>query len=116
MVQKTVNAEAKADVRSSLLVRDADSRCPRSYCPSQNISAKVQTQSSIAKKSKPIKLRPKDLKLANKKTPAPPCINEPRKTLRQDKKKKYLKKKRDQKNFTPTIENNAIEDEKKRNN
>ena len=43
MVQRAVNAEAKAGLRSSIMVRDADSRCPRGHCPSQNTSTKVQT-------------------------------------------------------------------------
>ena len=97
------------------MVRDADSRCPRGHRPSQNTSTKVQTQGSTAKESKPEESRPKELKLANEKTPAPPRTNEPRKTSRQDKKKEYLKKKRDRKNSIPAIENNAIKDEKKRN-
>ena len=76
----------------------------------------MQTQGSTTKKSKPEKFRPKDLKPANRKTPALPCTNEPRKTSRQDKKKCYLKKKRDRKNSIPAIKDNAIEGEKKWNN
>ena len=75
------------------MVWDADSCCPRDYRPSQNTSIKVQTQGLTTKESKPKEFKPKDLKPANGKTPAPPRINEPGKTSRQDKKKKYLKKK-----------------------
>ena len=113
MVQRAINEEAKADLRLSIMVRDTDSRCPRGHCPSQNTSTKVQTQGSIVKKSKPKEFRPKDLKLANEKTSAPLCTEESRKTSRQDKKKGYLRKKRDQKNSTPATENNTIEGEKK---
>ena len=116
MVQRAVNAEAKAGLRSNIMVRDADFRCPRGYCPSQNTFTKVQTQGSTVKKSKPEKSRPKDLKPANGKTPAPPRINEPRKTSYQDKKKEYLKKKQDRKNSTPATWDNAIEGKKKQNN
>ena len=116
MVQKAVNAEAKAGLKSSIMVRDADSRCPRGHRPSQNTSTKVQTQGSTAKESKPEESRPKELKLANEKTPAPPRTNEPRKTSRQDKKKEYLKKKRDRKNSIPAIGDNAIKGEKKQSN
>ena len=98
------------------MVRDADSYCPRDHCPSQNTSTKVQTQGSTIKESKPKESRPKDSKPVNGKTPAPPRTNEPGKTSCQDKKKDYLKKKRDWKNSTPATGNNAIEDEKKRNN
>ena len=116
MVQRAVNAKAKTGLRSSIMVRDADSHCSRGHCPSQNTSTKVQTQGSTAKESKPEESRPKDSKPADGKTPAPPCTNEPGKTSRQDKKKKYLKKKRDRKNSTPATRDNAIKDKKKRNN
>ena len=76
----------------------------------------MQTQSSTAKKSKPKKSSFKDLKPANKKTPAPPHTNESEKISCQDKKKEYLKKKRDRKNSIPATGDNAIEVEKKRNN
>ena len=115
MVQRAVNAEAKIGLRSSIMVRDADSRYLRGHRPSRNTSTKVQTQSSIVKKSKPEESRPKDSKPANGKTPAPPRTDKPEKTSRQDKKKEYLKKKRDRKNSTPAIGDNAIEGEKKRN-
>ena len=98
------------------MVRDANFCYPRGNHSSQNTFIKVQTQGSIVKKSKPKESRPKDLKLANGKTPSLPCTNEPGKTFRQDKKKKYLKKKRDQQNSIPATGDNAIEGEKKRNN
>ena len=97
------------------MVRDADSRCPRGHCPSQNTSTKVQTQGSTVKESKPEKSRPKESKHADGKNPAPPRTNEPGKTSRQDKRKEYLKKKWDWKNSTPATRDNAIEGEKKRN-
>ena len=115
MLQRVVNAEAKAGLRSSIIVRNADSRCPRGHRPSQNTSTKVQTQDSTAKESKPEESRPKKSKPADGKTPAPPRTDEPGKTSRQDKKKEYLKKKRDRKNSIPATEDNAIEGEKKRN-
>ena len=115
MVQRAVNVKAKASLKSSIMVRDADFHCLRGYCPSQNTSAKVQTQDSTVKESKPKESRPKDSKPANEKTPAPPYTNKPGKTSCQNKKKEYLKKKRDQKNSIPATKNNAIEGKKKRN-
>ena len=115
MVQKTVNAEAKAGLRSNIIVWDADSHYPRSHCLSQNTFTKMQTQDLIAKESKPKKSRPKDQKPADEKTLASPCTNESGKTSYQDKKKEYFQKKRDRKNSIPTIEDNAIKSEKKRN-
>ena len=116
MVQKAINAEAKAGLRSSIMVRNADSCCPRSHRPSQNTSTKVQTQSSTVKESKLKESRPKDSKPANKKTPTLPRTNEPGKISHQDKKKEYFKKKWDRKNSTSATRDNAIKGEKKRNN
>ena len=115
-MQRAVNAEAKVSFRSSIMVRDAHSRCPRGDCLSQNTFTKVQTEGLTAKKSKPEKSKPKDSKPANKKTPALPRTNELRKTSHQDKKKEYFKKKRERKNLIPITGDNAIEGEKKRNN
>ena len=116
MVQRAVNAEAKAGLKSSIMIWNTDSRYLKGHYSSQNTSIKVQTQGSTAKKSKPKEFRPKDLKSTNGKTPAPPRIDKLGKTSRQDKKKEYLKKKRDQKNSTPATGDNAIEGEKKLNN
>ena len=41
IVQRTINAEAKAGLRSSTMVRDLDTRCPRGHRPSHNTSSKV---------------------------------------------------------------------------
>ena len=116
MAQKAVNTEAKAGLRSSIMVQDTDSCCPKGHCLFQNTSTKVQTQGLTIKKSKPKESRPKDSKPANGKTPTPPCTDKPGKTSCQDKKKEYLKKKRDRKNFIPATKDNAIKGEKKRNN
>ena len=115
-MQRAVNVEAKAGLKSSIIVRDVDSRYPRGHRLSQNTSTKVQTQGLTANESKPKESRPKDSKPANKKTPTPPHTNEPGKISYQNKKKKYLKKKQDWKNFTPATRDNAIEGEKKQNN
>ena len=43
MVQKAVSAEAKAGLRSSIMVRDLDIRCLKGHRPSNSTAAKVQT-------------------------------------------------------------------------
>ena len=43
MVQRTVNAEAKAGLKSSAMVQDSDIYCPRGYRPSNSTASKVQT-------------------------------------------------------------------------
>ena len=117
MVQRAVNAEAKAGLRSSTMVRESDARCPRSHRPSHNTSSKVQTQGTTAKKPRTEESRPKEAKSTN----APPHSEstEPGKTSRTDKRREYLekkKKKRDRKNNTPATGDNAneISEKKKR--
>ena len=65
MVQMAVNAEAKAGLKSSTMVRNSDVRCPRGHRLSHNTSSKVQTQGSSHKDSpRSKKPKPKDSKLA----------------------------------------------------
>ena len=113
MVQKMINVKTRASLRSNIIVWDADSCCLRSHCLFQNTFAKIQTQDSTAKKSKPEEFRLKDSKLANEKTSTPPRIYKSGKISCQNKKKKYFKKKRDRKNSTLTTGDNAIKGEKK---
>ena len=84
MMQRAVNAEGKAGLRSSTIVRDLDACCPRSDRPSYNISSKVQTQSfknsSRSKEPKPNNLKP----APSRDNTAKPAKKEDRK----DKKKK----------------------------
>ena len=115
MVQRAVNAEAKAGLRSSTMVRESDARCPRGHRPSHNTSSKVQTQGSSHKDSpRTEESRPKEAKSTDGKNPAPPRSEsaEPGKTSRSDKRREYLekkKKKRDRKNNTPATEDNTNE-------
>ena len=92
------------------MVRDADSRCPRDHCLSQNTFAKIQTQGSIAKEFKPKKSRPKKAKPVNDKPSVLSWSNEAVKLNCQEKKKEYCKKNQDQKNSTSTTKDNTIED------
>ena len=43
MVQKTVNVEAKAGLKSRTIVQDSDICYPRGYYPFNNTASKVQT-------------------------------------------------------------------------
>ena len=43
MVQRAVNAEAKAGLKSTTMIQNSDIRCPRGYRPSNNTTSKVQT-------------------------------------------------------------------------
>ena len=100
MGQKAVNAEAKAGLKSSTIVQDSNIYCLRDYRLFNSIALKIRTLETIAKEFKPEESRPKELKSAEGKNPAP-CRSkstEPRKTFCIDKKKEYFKKKQDQKN------------------
>ena len=86
IVQKAVNAEAKAGRRSSTMVRESDVRCPRGHRQSYNTSSKVQTQGSSHKDSPRSKeLKPKDPK------PAPLHYNAAEPAKKEDRKKKKKK-------------------------
>lgn len=65
MVQNIINVEAKVDLRSSIIVWDANSYYFKYYCLFYNTFIKVQIKSLTAKKSKHIKFKPKKLKPAN---------------------------------------------------
>ena len=61
MVQRAVNAEAKASLRSSTMVWESDIRCPQGYRPSHNTSSKVQTQETTTKEPRTEESRPKEV-------------------------------------------------------
>ena len=92
MMQRVVNVETKADLKSSAMVRNLDACYPKSHYFSHIIFLKTQTQRFNTKKSKLEEFKPKKSKLANIKTSATfyPNFTEPRKTSYQDKKKKYF--------------------------
>ena len=108
-MQKAVNVQAKAGLKSSDIVQDSDICCPKGHRPSNSITSKVQTQVTTGKISKLEKSRLKESKLAEVKNPVAlrSKSTEPRKISCIDKKKKYFKKKRDWKNNTPAIRDNA---------
>ena len=63
IVQRAVNTEAKASLRSSTIVQNSDIRCPRGHRPSNSTISKVQTQGTTAKNfSRPEKPKSKDTK------------------------------------------------------
>ena len=111
MVQRAVNAEAKAGLRSSTMVRELDAHCPRGHRPSYNTSSKVQTQGTTANEPRTKESRSKEAKSTDGKAPVPPRSNEPTKPNRKKKKREWLKKKKDS---TLVTEDNAIEAQKKK--
>ena len=106
MVQRAVNTETKAGLKSSTMVRKSDARCLRGHRPFHNTFSKVQTQKTTAKESRIEESRPKEAKSTNGKAPAPPCSDKPAKPNHKKKKWEWLKKK---KVSIPAIGDNAIE-------
>ena len=110
MVQRTVNAEAKAGLKSSAMIQDSDIRCPQGHRPSNNTTSKMQTQGSSAKEPRPKKSRPKEAKPAEEKAPAPPRTNaaessEQGKKDKKDKKRRF----RERKKQTPATGTNVTD-------
>ena len=63
IMQRIVNTEVKANLKSSIMIRDSNICCLRNYCFSNIIISKVQTQTTIAKNSHFEKLKAKNRKL-----------------------------------------------------
>ena len=96
IVQKVINAKAKAGLKSNAIAQDLDVCCPRNHCYFYTTLAKIYIQRFNIKKYNLKESRSKELKPAKKKI-APPRSNFTKleKTSHQNKKKKYLKKKPD---------------------
>ena len=86
LVQKAVNVEANAGLRSSIMVRESDLLCFRDYRPSHNTFSKVQTQGSSHKDLS----RSKEPKSKDPK-PAPSRDNVAEPAKKEDRKKKKKK-------------------------
>ena len=91
MVQRAVNAEAKAGLKSSTMVWNSDTHCPKGHRPFHNTSLKVQTQGS-KNLSCPKKTKPKDSKSAPLRDNAAKSL---KKDNKKDKKKRFLSQKRE---------------------
>ena len=116
MVQKAVNVEAKAGLRSSTMIRDSDIHCSKGHHSSHNTSSKVQTQGfshkNLLRFEEP---KPKDPKPA----PSRDNVAEPaKKEDKKDKKKRLQNHKWEQNKQTPAIGNNTkvLKKKKKRRN
>ena len=105
-VQRAVNAEAKAGLRSTTMVRDLDIRCSRGYRPSNNTTSKVQIQGTAAKdSSRPEEPKTKDPKLV------PPRDNLAEPAKKEDKQKRFKRQQertREPKK-TPATGNNTVD-------
>ena len=102
MVQKTVNAEAKAGLKSTIMVRDSDIYWLQGHCPSNNTALKVYTQETTAKDFS----CPNKPKIKNPKS-VPPYNNPAELAKKENKQKKF---KRPQKRTKEAKETLATDD------
>lgn len=112
MMQKIVNAKAKADLISNIIVQDSNIHYLRGHCFSNNIASKIQTKRIIVKNPHPKEAKAKDPK------PALLHINKakPLKQGRKDKKKRTKKHKQNytgEQKDTLAIGDNTIDASKK---
>ena len=111
MVQRAVNAEAKAGLRSTTMVRDSDIHCLQGHRSSNNITLKVQTQGTAAKDSS----CPKELKTKDPKS-VPPRDNPAEPAKKEDKQKRFKRwreRTRESKE-TPATGDNTVDTAKKK--
>ena len=111
MVQRAVNAEAKAGLRSTTMVRDSDIRCPRGHRPSNNTTSKMQIQGTAVKDSS----RSKEPKTKDPKSVPP--RNDPAEPAKKEDKQKRLKCRREhtrEPKETPATGDNTVDAAKKK--
>ena len=104
IMQRAVNAEVKAGLKSSTIIQDLDIRYPRSHRSSNSTTSKVQTKEITTKDSHPEEPKVKKTRSTSFQTEA--C--EPFKQARQEKKNKRHQKRRD-KEQTPASTTIAME-------
>ena len=110
IVQKPVNAEAKAGLTSSTMIRELDALCSKGHRPSHNTSLTVQIQGSKHSSSSK-EPKPKDPK------PVPSCDNAAelaKKDDRKDNKKKLQNHRREQNEQTLATGDNTKAPKKKK--
>ena len=94
-MQRAINVEAKAGLKTSTIVWNLDVYCFKDQRPFYNTSLKMQIQETTVKEPCTKESRTKKIKLANSKTSVPPHSNELVKLNYKEKKKEYWKKKQD---------------------
>ena len=111
IVQKAVNAESKAGLRSSVMVGDSDIRCPRGHRSSNSTASKVQTKGTTAKDS--YQEKPKVKKVKHTLFRAAEA-SKPLEQARKKKKRKRHPERQDKKEQIPVCIANATEVKQKK--
>ena len=104
MVQRAVNMEAKAGLKSSTMVRDSDIRCLKGHHPSNSTASKVQTQGTTAKNSHQEEPKVKEVKPTLFRVAK---ASEPLEQARKEKKKKRYPERQNKKEQTSASTTNA---------
>ena len=111
MVQKAINAEAKASLKSTIMIQDSEICCFQGYCSSNNIAPKMQTQETTAKdffRSEELQIKnPKSALLHNN-------IAEPAKKKNKQKKFKRQQERIKEPKNTSATGNNIVNTTKKK--
>ena len=111
MVQKAVNAKAKAGLRSTTMVQDLNIRCPQGHRPSNNTTSKMQTQGTTVKDS----FRPEEPKTKDPKSVSP--CDDPAEPAKKEDQQKRLKRRQERTRElkkTPATGDNTIDAAKKK--
>ena len=114
MVQRAVNVETKAGLKSTTMVQDSDIHCPQGHSPSNNTTSKMQIQGTAVKDSS----RPEEPKTKDPKSVSP--RNNPAEPAKKEDKQKRFKYRqectKEPKETPATIDNtvNAAKKMKKR--
>ena len=113
MVQRTVNVESKASLRSSIMVRDLDICYPKGHCLFNCTTSKMQTQGTTIKDSHLEKPKIKKAKLILSRAAN---ANKPSEQARKEKKKKRHQERRDKKQTLASTANATKVQKKKKKN
>ena len=111
MVQKAVNAEAKAGLKSSTMVRDSDICCSKGHRSPNSITSKVQTKGTTAKNSDQEEPKVKKIKPTLSRVTE---TNKPSEQAHKEQKRKKHPERRDKKEQTPASTANATEIQQKK--
>ena len=111
MLQRIVNAESKAGLKSSTMIQDSDIRYLQDYRSSNSIASKVQTQGTTAKDSHRKEPKVKEVKPTSSQAAE---VSKPSEQAHKEKKRKRYPERQDKKEQTPASTANAIEVQQKK--
>ena len=113
MMQRAVNEETKAGLKSSIMVRDSDIHCPRGHRPSNSTASKVQAHGTTTKDSFCLeKPKAKETKSVHANAVEPSEQDKKDNKNQRDKKRRFWERRK--RSNTPATGNNTIDVSKKK--